>query len=63
MKFYDQQDKKVIYNFCIHHFHRKHYFHHESINSTETGLLAISARIKKGSSLDSTMTRIDRSNS
>ena len=33
MKFQENQDKEIIYNFCIQHIHRKHQFHHKIVTT------------------------------
>ena len=46
MKFYEKQDKEIIYNFCIQHIYRKHHLHHENITTTKTIHAAVTAEIQ-----------------
>ena len=42
MQFWDEQDKEIIYNFCIQHIYIKHHLVHEVIITTENAHAAIS---------------------
>ena len=46
MKFWDKQDKEIIYNFCIQYIYRKHNLHHENITTIKTIHAVITAEIQ-----------------